>query len=108
MSPPFVTHLKVSVSVLKDLHLHTGVAGSLHAGEQLERAPLVLDRIVPVHPSKMLEAENLVQWLAFVPSPVGWLGHPPRTAGMATTSTISTRWVTTKRITSAFLARRGR
>ncbi len=62
-----VAHLEASVDVLEHLHLHTGAAGTLDAGQQLERVPLVLDRVVPIHPSRMLEAEDLVQRPVLVP-----------------------------------------
>ena len=44
-----VTHLEAPVHVFEDLHLHARVARTLRAGQQLEGAPLVLDRVIAVH-----------------------------------------------------------
>ena len=56
-----VAHLESAVGVFEDFHLDTGVAGTLCAGQQLQGAPLVLDRVVPAHLAGVLEADDLVQ-----------------------------------------------
>ena len=45
-----MAYLEAAIGVFEDFHLDTGVAGTLPAGQQLQGAPLVLDRVVPSPP----------------------------------------------------------
>ena len=70
----FVAHLESAVSVFKDFHPDTGVVGTFRAGQQLQGAPLVLDRVVPGHLSGVLEAEDFLQGPLRAPRTVGQFG----------------------------------
>ena len=70
-----VAHLEAAVGVFEDFYLHTGVAGTLRARQQLQGASLVLDRVVPSHLPGVLEGEDLFQGLISVPPSVGRLGQ---------------------------------
>ena len=68
-----MAYLETAVGVFQDFHLHSGIAGTFGAGEQLEGAPLVLDRVVPGHLAGVFEAKDLGQDPLGVPRTVGWL-----------------------------------
>ena len=70
-----VAHLQAAVGVFQDFHLHTGVAGTLGAGQELQGAPLVLDRVVPGHLAGVLEAEDFIQRPISVPGTIGRIGQ---------------------------------
>ena len=68
-----IADLETAVGVFRDLHVHTGVAGTLGAGQQLQGPPLVLDRVVPGNFAGVLEAEGFVQGALEVQGTVGRL-----------------------------------
>ena len=61
--------------MFQDFHLHSGIAGTLGAGEQLQGAPLVLDRVVMGHLACVFEAEDFSQVPLGVPGAIGRLGQ---------------------------------
>ena len=65
-----MAHLEPAVSVFEDFHLDTGVAGTLPAGQQLQGATPVLDRVVSSYLAAMLQAEDFVQRPVSVPRAV--------------------------------------
>ena len=67
-----IAYLEAAVSVFQDFDVHSGIAGTLGAGEQLQGAPLVLDRVVTGHLAGVFEAE------AFGQDPLGISGTAGR------------------------------
>ena len=59
--------------MFQDFHLHSGAAGTLCAGERLQGAPLVLDRVVTGHLACVFEAEDFGQVPLGVPNAAGRL-----------------------------------
>ena len=49
---------QLPVGPLQDLHLESGVAGSLRSWQQLQDPPVVLHRVVPGHLAGVLEAQG--------------------------------------------------
>ena len=56
-----IAYLEAAVGVFQDFDVHSGIAGTLGAGEQLQGAPLVLDRVVTGHLAGVFEAEDFGQ-----------------------------------------------
>lgn len=74
----FVADLDPAVGVFQDFHLDASIAWTLGAGQPLQGAPLALDRVVPGHLARVLEAEDLIQRLLGYPGAVcrhGQLGR---------------------------------
>ena len=57
--------------MFEDFHRDTGVAGTHGAGQDLQGAPLVLDRVVPSHFAGALETEDFIQRPISVPGTIG-------------------------------------
>ena len=68
-----MAYLEAAVGVFQDFDMHSGIAGTLGAGEQLQGAPLLLDRVVPGHLAGVFEAEDFSQNPLGVPGAVGRL-----------------------------------
>ena len=56
-----MAYLETAVGVFQDFDMHSGIAGTLGAGEQLQGAPVVLDRVVTGHLACVFEAEDFGQ-----------------------------------------------
>ena len=56
-----VADLEAAAGMFEDLHLDASVAGTPGAGQELQGAPLILDRVVSGHLAGVLETEDLVQ-----------------------------------------------
>ena len=70
-----MTHLEPAVGVFQHFHTRASVAGAFGTGQELQGAPLVLDRVVPSHLARMLETEDLIQGLLGDPGTVSRLGQ---------------------------------
>ena len=70
-----IAYLEAAVGVFQDFDMHSGIAGTLGAGEQLQGAPLLLDRVVPGHLAGVFEAEDFGQDPLGVPGAVGRLRY---------------------------------
>ena len=66
-----IAYEELTVQPLLDLHLDSGVAWPFHAGQQLQSAPVVFDRVVPGHLAAMFEAEYPTEGHVRIYGPVG-------------------------------------
>ena len=68
-----IAYLEATVGVFQDFDMHPGIAGTLGAGEQLQGAPLLLDRVVTGDLAGVFEAEYFGQDPRGIPGAVGRL-----------------------------------
>ena len=75
---PLVLHCQPSVQSLKHIHGCSGVARPVRAGQQLQGAPAVSDRVVPGYSAPVLESQDPLQAHLLVYDTIGDFRLPRR------------------------------